>query len=213
MGCHFLLQGIFLTQGSNPGLLHCRQTLYHLSHQRSSGTGAPVIKSQRGQGVAIKQACDHVYWTKPGAEFCGTKMTMWMTLLRQWDAGSAAERNGQENWTFPTLSHPPPQDIHFIQSGEIGEMCSWQQWKHQQRPTHAEMDSIWFSFEAKTNRYNLRVFLLHAFIILQIRSPVGSSSFFALSLSRPESKWSQNWALAHGGESTFRLAQAVGRIS
>jgi len=23
------------TQGSNPGLLHCRQTLYHLSHQRS----------------------------------------------------------------------------------------------------------------------------------------------------------------------------------
>ena len=30
--CHFLLQGIFLTQGSNPTLLHCRQTLYHLSH-------------------------------------------------------------------------------------------------------------------------------------------------------------------------------------
>ena len=33
VGCHFLLQGIFLTQGSNPGLLHCRQTLYPLSHQ------------------------------------------------------------------------------------------------------------------------------------------------------------------------------------
>ena len=33
MGCHFLLQGIFLTQGSNPGLPHCRQTLYRLSHQ------------------------------------------------------------------------------------------------------------------------------------------------------------------------------------
>ena len=31
-GCS-LLQGIFLTQGSNPGLLHCRQILYHLSHQ------------------------------------------------------------------------------------------------------------------------------------------------------------------------------------
>ena len=29
----FLLQGIFLTQGSNSGLPHCRQTLYHLSHQ------------------------------------------------------------------------------------------------------------------------------------------------------------------------------------
>ena len=35
VGCHFLLQGIFLTQGSNPGLPHCRQMLYPLSHQGS----------------------------------------------------------------------------------------------------------------------------------------------------------------------------------
>ena len=27
VGCHFLLQGIFLTQGLNPGLPHCSQTL------------------------------------------------------------------------------------------------------------------------------------------------------------------------------------------
>ena len=33
--CHTLLQGIFPTQGSNPGLPHCRQILYHLSHQGS----------------------------------------------------------------------------------------------------------------------------------------------------------------------------------
>ena len=33
MGCHSLLQGIFPTQGLNQGLLHCRQVLYHLSHQ------------------------------------------------------------------------------------------------------------------------------------------------------------------------------------
>ena len=33
VGCHFLHQGIFLTQGSNPGLLHTRQTLYHMSFQ------------------------------------------------------------------------------------------------------------------------------------------------------------------------------------
>ena len=32
---HFLLQGIFPTQGSNPGLPHCRQILYCLSHQES----------------------------------------------------------------------------------------------------------------------------------------------------------------------------------
>ena len=33
--CHSLLQGIFLTQGSNPGLLHHRQILYHLNQQGS----------------------------------------------------------------------------------------------------------------------------------------------------------------------------------
>ena len=37
VGCHALLQGIFPTPGSNPGFLHCRQVLYHLSHQ-----GSPV---------------------------------------------------------------------------------------------------------------------------------------------------------------------------
>ena len=35
VGCYFLLKGIFLTQGLNPGLPHCRQTLYGLSHQGS----------------------------------------------------------------------------------------------------------------------------------------------------------------------------------
>ena len=30
--CHALLQGIFPTQGLNPGLPHCRWILYHLSH-------------------------------------------------------------------------------------------------------------------------------------------------------------------------------------
>ena len=34
VGCHALLQGIFLNQGSNPGLPHCKQILYQLSYQR-----------------------------------------------------------------------------------------------------------------------------------------------------------------------------------
>ena len=33
-----LLQGIFSTQGSNPGLSHCRQIFYQLSHQ-----GRPTV--------------------------------------------------------------------------------------------------------------------------------------------------------------------------
>ena len=35
VGCHFLLEGIFPTHGLNPGLLHCRWTLYCLCHQGS----------------------------------------------------------------------------------------------------------------------------------------------------------------------------------
>ena len=35
VGFHALVQGIFPTQGSNPGLLHCAWLLYHLSHPGS----------------------------------------------------------------------------------------------------------------------------------------------------------------------------------
>ena len=44
MGCHALLQGIFPTQGSNPGLLHCRRILYHLSQQ-----GSPLLAKRPSQ--------------------------------------------------------------------------------------------------------------------------------------------------------------------
>ena len=46
VGCQALLQGIFPTHGSNLGLLHFRQILYHLSHQRS-----PKVK------VLVAQSC------------------------------------------------------------------------------------------------------------------------------------------------------------
>ena len=39
VGSLSLLQGNFPTQRSNPGLLHCRQILYHLSHK-----GSPIIR-------------------------------------------------------------------------------------------------------------------------------------------------------------------------
>ena len=46
VGCQALLQEIFPTHGSNLGLLHFRQILYHLSHQRS-----PKVK------VLVAQSC------------------------------------------------------------------------------------------------------------------------------------------------------------
>ena len=43
----FLLQGIFLSQGSNPGLLHCRQIHYCLSHQGSLKAIILQLKRER----------------------------------------------------------------------------------------------------------------------------------------------------------------------
>ena len=42
VGSLSLLQGIFPTQGSNPGLLHCRRILYQLSHKGSPGLDTTV---------------------------------------------------------------------------------------------------------------------------------------------------------------------------
>ena len=51
-GCRALLQGIFPTQGWNPGLLHCRQILYCLSHQ-----GSPLTALGTVNGLAWLQVC------------------------------------------------------------------------------------------------------------------------------------------------------------
>ena len=46
LGCHFLLQGLFLTQVLNPGLPHCGQVLYCLSHQGSFPLSRGIFQTQ-----------------------------------------------------------------------------------------------------------------------------------------------------------------------
>ena len=59
VGCHFLLQGIFPTQGLNLGLLYYRQILYHLSHQ-----GSPKFRPQRLNSPSIPgPSSSHQFWT------------------------------------------------------------------------------------------------------------------------------------------------------
>ena len=41
VACDFFCHGIFPSQGLNPGLPHCRQRLYPLSHQGSPNKAAP----------------------------------------------------------------------------------------------------------------------------------------------------------------------------
>ena len=55
VGCHALLQGIFLTQGSNPGLMHCRQILYHLRHQGSPVRSNYIDRSRDRRAVPFER--------------------------------------------------------------------------------------------------------------------------------------------------------------
>ena len=54
MCCHFLLQGTFPIQGSNPGLPHGRHILYHLSHRRNTtDLGAGILFSRASQVALV----------------------------------------------------------------------------------------------------------------------------------------------------------------
>ena len=60
MGSHFLLQGIFPTQGPNPGLLHRRRILYQLSRQGSPVALAGRLFTTRAPGKALLGVSKHL---------------------------------------------------------------------------------------------------------------------------------------------------------
>ena len=53
VGRHSLLQGIFPTKGSNPGLPHCRWILYQLSHKASVPEMTGALKTLENQRVTV----------------------------------------------------------------------------------------------------------------------------------------------------------------
>ena len=75
MGCHFLSQGIVLTQGSNPGLPHCRQILYLLSHQGSPSAYCAHVQICMGYVHVGILLCAHVTICESGQM---TQMPMWV---------------------------------------------------------------------------------------------------------------------------------------
>ena len=103
VGYHFLLQGIFLTQGWNPGLLHCRHVLYSLKHggtlRASSSDGKESASSvgnlgsipasgrfpREGNGNPLQYSCpentmDRGTWWATVHGVAGLDMTQWLTL-------------------------------------------------------------------------------------------------------------------------------------
>ena len=97
MGSHSLLQGIFPTQRLNPGLLHCRQILYHLSHQGSfpsdsagkesacnagdTGDVGSIPGSGRSPGGGNSNPLQCYWWTIPWTEEPGGDGIMYFTFF------------------------------------------------------------------------------------------------------------------------------------
>ena len=105
---HSLLQRIFPTPGSNPGLLHCRQILYQLSHKGS-------LERELGTCISNKLPC--------GADAAGPWTALWVARelscsvmsdsLTPWTAVCQAPLSmgfsRQEYWRG--LLCPPPGDL------------------------------------------------------------------------------------------------------
>ena len=61
VGCYFLLQGIFQTQGLNPGLLHCRQILYH---QPPGKLHTKHKENYKGLKITVCRCSWGKFWTR-----------------------------------------------------------------------------------------------------------------------------------------------------
>ena len=71
VGCHAPLQGIFPTQGSNPGLLHYKWIFSHLSHQ-----GSPLTVCELIQKDTIKDAEEHQDGRDAQGKVCGKELSL-----------------------------------------------------------------------------------------------------------------------------------------
>ena len=74
VGCHFLLQGIFSTQGLSPGLLHCRQILSRLGH-KYSGVKKTFSNTSRNLSsvLALKQTGSILWFSRTQVSYYKTQ--------------------------------------------------------------------------------------------------------------------------------------------
>ena len=87
-GSHSLLQGIFLTQGLNLDLPHCRRILYHLSHQ-----GSPLLNGWDTQRPANPVTCQRL------TELSGREFRSSQHLgLFQWSLNHSPGGHPLYNW-------------------------------------------------------------------------------------------------------------------
>ena len=99
-GSLFLLQGIFPTQGSNPGLPHCRRILYQLNHKGSPrilewiaypfSRGSSQPKNQIG--VSCIAGRFFTNWGIREALWISLKCRSWFSKSRAGPEGSSSNR-------------------------------------------------------------------------------------------------------------------------
>ena len=101
VGSLSFLQGIFPTQGSNPGLLHCRWVLYQLSHK-----GSPWATWER------LMLGDCKWYQIPGSEhLLINQMNAWFTCVN--------------SWTWDTVRHSPACLGIQEEADLLGEGWDW----------------------------------------------------------------------------------------
>ena len=71
--CHFLLQGIFPTQGSNPSLPHRRQMLYRL---RSQPKGREAIREEEISSQPVWRSNQSILKINPGCSLEGLMLKL-----------------------------------------------------------------------------------------------------------------------------------------
>ena len=108
---------IFFSRGSNLGILHCRQSLYHLSHQGSQAD----FKNEMTYNNLRKDKCT-IFWKKKlhfsmwcmHAQSCPTLKTSW-TVARQAPLPMTFSRHKYcSELPFPSPGDPPDSGIKPI---------------------------------------------------------------------------------------------------
>ena len=103
--CHSLLQGIFPTQRSNLGLLHCRQILYLLSHQRVSGSHVLIFLNSFLSQQALSS------WKPQEVKASGAALLWWKVASTR--GGDGGDRESCMPPSFPRCPAPstPPTPL------------------------------------------------------------------------------------------------------
>ena len=135
VGSGSLLQGIFLTQESNQGLLHCRQILYQLSYQ-----GSPIWRFLTKLKTVTTWFCNLIPWL--------------IYLHYVWKLHTRIRRQTLPKCTVIFASWPPLQHWSLCSATALRVMASppfYLGWLYSQIPN--ERDSILLDHPIPTIKY------------------------------------------------------------